>query len=55
MQGSKQGAAKVSSYCRIGEKNGDIHYTYTSLTKLKRRELVVPLYSVLLNILAMEF
>ena len=38
MQGSKQGAAKVISYCRNGEKkHGDIHYTFTRLTKLKRR------------------
>ena len=30
MQGSKQGAAKVISYCRNGEKKyGDIHYTFT--------------------------
>ena len=56
MQGSKQGAAKVISYCRNGEKkHGDIHYTFTRLTKLKRGELVVPFYSVLLFILAMEF
>ena len=54
MQGSKQGAAKVISYYRNGEKNGDIHYTFTRLTKLKRRELV-PFYPVLLFILAMEF
>ena len=69
MQGSKQGAAKVISYCRngekknmvicitlsLGKKHGDIHYTFTRLTKLKRRELVVPFYPVLLFILAMEF
>ena len=56
MQGSKQGAAKVISYCRNGEeKHGDIHYTFTKLTKLKRRKLVVPFYPVLLFILAMEF
>ena len=55
MQGSKQGAAKVISYCRNGEKTGDIHYTFTRLTKLKRRELVLPFYPVLLFILAMEF
>ena len=55
MQGSKQGAAKVISYCRNGEKkHGDIHYTFTRLTKLKGRELV-PFYPVLLFILAMEF
>ena len=54
MQGGKQGAAKVISYCRNGEKNnGDIHYTFTWLTRLKRRELVVPFYPVLLFILAM--
>ena len=41
MQGTKQGAAKVISYCENGEKeHGDIHYTFTRLTKLKRRELV---------------
>ena len=56
MQGSKQGAGKVISYCRNGEKNpGDIHYTFTRSTKLKRRELVIPFYPVLLFILAMEF
>ena len=55
MQGSKQGAAKAISYCRNGEKkHGDIHYTFTRLTKLKRRELVGPFYPVLLFILAME-
>ena len=53
MQGNKQGAAKVISYCRNGEKNGDILYTFTRLTKLKRRELV-PFYPVLLFILAMN-
>ena len=53
MQGSKQGAAKVISYCR--KNHDDIHYTFTRLTKLKRRELVVPFYPVLLFILAMEF
>ena len=37
------------------KKHGDIHYTFTRLTKLKRRELVVPFYPVLLFILAMEF
>ena len=55
MQGSNQGAAKAISYCRNGEKHGDIHYTFTRLTKLKRRKLVVPFYPVLLFILAMEF
>ena len=56
MQGSKQRAAKVISYCRNGEiKHGDIHYTFTRLTKLKRIELIVPFYPVLLFILAMEF
>ena len=56
MQGSRQRTAKVISYCRNGEKkHGDIHYTFTRLTKLKRGELVVPFYSVLLFILAMEF
>ena len=30
-------------------------YTFTRLTKLKRRELVLPFYTVLLFILAMEF
>ena len=55
MQGSKQGAAKVIFYCRNVEKYGDIHYTFTRLTKLKRRELVEPFYPVLLFILAMEF
>ena len=34
--------------------HGDVHYTFTRLTKL-RRELVVPFYPVLLFILAMEF
>ena len=53
MQGSKQGAAKVISYCRNGENNCDIHYSFTRLTKLKRRELVVQFYPALL--LAMEF
>ena len=49
MRGSKQGAAKVISYCRNGEKkHGDIHYTSTRLTNLKRRELIVPFYPVLL-------
>ena len=39
MQRSKQGAAKVISYCRNGEKkHGDIHYTFT---KLKRRACTV--------------
>ena len=53
MQRSKQGAAKVISYCRNGEKkHGDIHYTFTRLTKLKRE--LVPFYPVLLFILAME-
>ena len=55
MQGSKQGAAEVISYCRNGEKHGDIHLTFTRLTKLKRRDLVVPFYPMLLFILAMEF
>ena len=56
MQGSKQGAAKVISYCRNGEKkHGDIHYTFTRLTKLRGRELVVPFYPVLLFVLAMDF
>ena len=56
MQGSKQGAAKVISYCRNGEKKHcDIHYSFISLTKLKRRELVVPFHPVLLFTLAMEF
>ena len=60
MQGSKQGAAKVISYCRNivemeKKKHDDIHYTFTRLTKLKRRELVVPFYPVLLFILAMKF
>ena len=50
MQGSKQGAAKVISYCINGKKYSDIHYTFTRLTKLKRRELVVPFYPVLLFI-----
>ena len=36
------------------KKHGDIHYTFTWLTKLKRRELV-PFYPVLLFILAIEF
>ena len=37
MQGSKQGAAKVISYCRNGEKkHGDIHYTFTRLAEKKR-------------------
>ena len=55
MQKSKQGAAKVISYCRNGKKKyDDIHYTFTRLTKLKRRELVVPFYPVLLFILAIE-
>ena len=55
MQGSKQGAAKVISYCRNGEKkHGDIHYTFTWFTKLKRRELV-PFYPLLLFTLAIEF
>ena len=49
MQGSKQGAEKVISYCRNGEKHGDIPYTF------HRRELVLPFYPVLLFILAMEF
>ena len=52
MQRSKHGAAKDISYCRNGEKHGDIHYTFTRLTKLKRR--AVPFYPVLLFILAME-
>ena len=30
------------------KKHGDIHYTFTRLTNLKRRELVVPFYPVLL-------
>ena len=56
MQGSKQEAAKVISYCKNGEKKHyDIHYTVTRLTKLNRRELVVPFYPMLLFILAMEF
>ena len=36
------------------KEHGDIHYTSTWLTKLKRRELV-PFYPVLLFILAIEF
>ena len=36
------------------KKHGDVHYTFTRLTKL-RRELVVPFYPVLLFILAMDF
>ena len=57
MQESKQGAAKVISFpiVEMEIKHGDIHYTFTRLTKLKRRELVVPFYPVLLFILAMEF
>ena len=56
MQGSKHGAAKVISSCRNGgKKHGDIHDTFTRLTKLRRRELVVPFFPVLLFILAMEF
>ena len=55
MQGSKQGAAKVISYCRNGEKHGDIHYPFTRLTKLKRKELVATFYPVLLFILDMGF
>ena len=42
MQRSKQGAEKVISYCRNGEKkHGDIHYTCTRLPKLKRRACTV--------------
>lgn len=37
------------------KKHGVIHYTFTRLTMLKRRELVVPFYPVLLFILAMKF
>ena len=37
------------------KKHGDIHYHFTRLTKLKRRELVVTFYPVLLFILTMEF
>ena len=37
------------------EKHGDVHYTFTTLTKLRRRELVVPFYPVLLFSLAMDF
>ena len=56
MQESKQGAAKVISSCRNGEKkHGDVHYTFTTSTKVRRRELVVPFYPVLLFILAMDF
>ena len=56
MQGSKQGAAKVISYYRNREKkHGDVHYTFTRLTKLKRTKLAVPFYPVLLFILSMEF
>ena len=33
MQGSKQGAAKVISYCKNREKHGDIHYHVTRLKK----------------------
>ena len=55
MHGSKQGAAKVISYCRNGEKkHGDIHYTFTRLTKLKRKT-VIPFYPVFLFISAMDF
>ena len=36
------------------KKHGDIHYTFTWLTKLKRTELV-SFYPVLLFILAIEF
>ena len=49
MQGSKQGAAKSFLIVEIEKtKHGDIHYTFTRLTKLKRRELIVPFYPVLL-------
>ena len=55
MQGSKQGAAKVITYRRNGEKkHGDVHYTFIRLPKPRRRELVVPFYPVLLFILAMD-
>ena len=37
------------------KKHGDVYYTFTTLTKLSRRELVVPFYPVLLFILAMDF
>ena len=45
------------SHCivEMKKKHGDIHYTFTRLTKRKRKELVVPFYLVLLFILAMEF
>ena len=47
---------QVISYSRNGEKKHcDIHYTFTRLTKLKRRGLGVPFYPVLLFILVMEF
>ena len=54
MQGSKQGAAKVIFIVEMERNHGDIHLTFTRLTKLKRRDLVVPFYPVLLYILAME-
>ena len=37
------------------KKHGDTHYTFTKLTELKRRKLVVPFYPMLLFILTMEF
>ena len=55
MQGSKQGAQKSFLIVEMEKKHGDIHYTFTRFTKLKRRELVMPFYPVLPFILAMEF
>ena len=37
MQRSKQGAAKVFLIVEMEKKNGDIHYTFTILPKLKRK------------------
>ena len=56
VQGSKQGAAKVISYCRNGEKkHGDMHYTFTSLTKLKKESLSYRFIRCYFLFLAMEF
>ena len=37
------------------KKHGDVHHTFTTLTKLRGREHVLPFYLVLLFILAMDF
>ena len=53
--GKQTRSRKSFRIVELEKKHGDIHYTFTRLTKLKGRELVIPLYPVLLYILAMEF